>query len=92
MSKYEATINDPVRVCPYCGSEHQPEAEDYSEDERIEECGDCGKKYYAHDIFSVEHAARPDCELNGEQHEWEEKPKYPDYKFCEKCGRCKRSV
>ena len=91
MSKYEETINDSVRVCPYGESEYQPESEDYSEDERTEECQVCGKKYYAHDIFSVAHSARPDCVLNGEDHEWETKQRHPDYQFCNKCGKCRRT-
>lgn len=91
MSEYEETSNSRGRVCPYCRHEYQPEGEDFSEDRREEECGGCGKYYYAEDVFSVRHVAVPDCELNDESHDWRDKElrggrRHP---FCEKCGKCK---
>ena len=71
MSEFEDQIDGCNVICPYCKSEYQPEAEDFSEDSREEECHDCGKKFYAYDSLTVDHHSRPDCELNGEQHKWE---------------------
>ena len=86
----EQTCDDSNRECPYCGHSYQPESEDYSNDTREEECSECGKKYIAHDSFSVTHYATPDCELNGEQHDWQPRP-LPGgrtHPFCERCDRC----
>lgn len=89
MSTYDETCDDHEVECPYCGSKYQPEAEDYSEDEREEECGDCGKKYFLHQSFTVTHHARPDCVLNGGQHDYRpftmrDGTSVP---FCDVCGR-----
>ena len=40
---YEEQWDSTDRVCPYCGNSYQVECEDYSEDERVEECDECGK-------------------------------------------------
>ena len=93
MSEVEYTINDDEMECPYCGAKYQPEGEDYSEDERVEECGECGKKYKACQCFTVDHRAEPDCELNGESHQWKPEPlgdgRFHD--FCSICGKCRQS-
>jgi hypothetical protein len=86
----ERTFDDSVRKCPYCEHAYQPESETYSEDSRVEECEGCGKNYHAKDSFSVTHYAEPDCELNGEVHDWQDKcvrggRKHP---FCTKCEKC----
>ena len=86
----EQTFDDCHRKCPYCGHTHQPEMESFSEDSREETCENCGKSYHAHDSFSVTHYATPDCELNGEAHDWQDKyvrggSKHP---FCSKCNMC----
>ena len=67
-SKYDETFGDVNRICPYCKYKYQVEAEDLSENERVEECEECGKSFYAYDTFSVTHYAKPDCELNGGSH------------------------
>lgn len=86
----EKTLDDSNRICPYCGAAYQPEHEDFSEDNRIEECEGCKKRYHAYDSFSVTHYATPDCELNGEQHEWEPMPtsRGRTHPFCAKCDKC----
>jgi hypothetical protein len=91
MSEFEDTSDDQNRICPYCGYSYQPESEDHSPDRRVETCGGCDKRYYAEDEFSVEFKASPDCELNGEPHDWQDVDlrdgrKHP---FCAKCDKCK---
>ena len=86
----ERTFDDSVRECPYCGHTYQPESETYSEDSWVETCDACDKQYHATDRFSVTHYAEPDCELNGEVHDWQDRyvrggRKHP---FCTKCDKC----
>lgn len=71
MSKYDEQLDDNNAICPYCKHSWQVEAEDYDEEEREEECVECGKRYWLHDSFSVTHYTRPDCEINGGDHKWE---------------------
>jgi predicted nucleic acid-binding Zn ribbon protein len=51
--KYEC--DDATVICPHCGASYQPEAEDYSEDSRDEECSSCGETYTVWQEFSVTH-------------------------------------
>ena len=79
-------------ICPYCKYEYQPEAEDYSEDTREEECHKCGKKFWVWQAFSVDHHSKPDCELNGEQHEWDAvSARKPDWQSCGKCDKWRKT-
>jgi len=80
----EETSDDCNRVCPYCGFKYQVEGEDISEDVREETCDKCGRRYYAWDRISVTHHAMPDCELNGERHEW---PPLDKHQNCVKCSK-----
>jgi hypothetical protein len=86
----QQTADDSVRRCPYCKHEYQPESETYSEDSREEECEGCGKTYHSRDVFSVTHYATPDCELNGEQHDWQARAVRGGrtHPFCMKCDKC----
>jgi len=88
MSEYNEEIDGTNMICPYCKHEYQPEAESYSEDEEAETCDGCGKKYYARQDFCVDHWSRPDCELNGEKHQWEERNlnNGETRDFCAECG------
>ena len=90
MSKYSNTINNDKVECPYCGYSYQREGEDISEDEREEECEECGKKYQTHDSFTVYHHAAPDCELNGEQHDYQPASlgNGKTHPFCTVCEKC----
>lgn len=45
-------------ICPYCGNKYQAESEDFSENEREEECHKCGKTYLLHSEFYVTHYTR----------------------------------
>ncbi len=86
MSKYEEKSDPVMAICPYCGYDYQVEGEDMTEDLRIEECSDCGKKFQLHTTFSVTHNSSPDCPLNGEEHKWE--MTYDDrYESCSICGK-----
>ena len=88
--KFEETLNDYNVECPYCGDAYQAEAEDYSEDEREQECDECGKKYFLHQNFTVTHHARPDCELNGEHHDYQPTNMRGgrSHPFCTVCSKC----
>jgi len=89
-AKHES--DDSNVICPYCKHTYQPEAEDYSDDAREEECGKCGKKYHVWQEFSVAHHAKPDCTLNGEEHEWDfVSSRRPDYQSCGKCDKWRKT-
>ena len=87
---YEEQWDSTDRICPYCGNSYQVEGEDYSEDDRVEECDECGKKFWAFESFSVECYAKPDCEINGETHKWiPKKVREGFHDFCSVCGKCR---
>ena len=44
-------------VCPFCAYTNYVETEDYSEDEREEECGKCGLVFVAYEEWSVYHVS-----------------------------------
>lgn len=71
-------------ICPYCSYAFQPEAEDYSEDPRTKECSECGKNFQMYQVFSVDHVAKPDCKLNGAEHQWYVRPS-SNYRRCKIC-------
>ena len=91
MSQYGEQTDDNDAICPYCLSRYQVEAEDYDEEPKEDECGDCGKKYWLNQSFSVTHYARPDCELNGQPHKYEKiiLKSGREAHFCEVCDDCK---
>ena len=90
MSKYKDTSDDCMMICPYCQHSYQVETEDYSEDDRVEECQECGKKYNCRQSFSVSNMASADCELNGELHEWRASSTNKEFEHCETCEACRR--
>ena len=78
-------------ICPYCQEEDaQIEGEDYSEDEYELECSHCDKKYYVHQQFEISHHSRGDCELNGEEHDYQPVTlrSGESAPFCTKCDKC----
>lgn len=90
-SKYEDQCDDSNSICPYCKESFQAESEDYDEDQRIIKCEGCGMKYYLCQRFSVDHHTTPDCELNGEDHQFE-RVKLNDGReadFCAICYKCR---
>ena len=84
ITQYEETSDDDNRVCPYCQHSHHIECQDYNEEERVDECEECGKKFHVSEVYSVTHHARPDCELNGEEHIFVNAIS-SIYFFCKKC-------
>ena len=89
MSKYKSWSDNSDVICPYCKYEFQPEAEDYSDDVVVEECGGCGKKFHRYDDLTITHYSKPDCDLNSDNHEWEEYQSiFGDYyRTCKVCGK-----
>ena len=90
MSKYEDTYESEIE-CPYCSYQIPDSYELISiDDEATEiECDECSMKFIAECRVTVDYIGKPDCELNGEKH---------DYKlhllrngnsanFCETCGQ-----
>lgn len=90
-SKYEDQCHDTDAICPYCKGGYQVENEDYSEDVQEIECEECGMKYYLHQSYSVEHNTSPDCELNGEEHQYErvKLSNGRETSFCTVCYKCR---
>lgn len=86
--KVEERTDDNDSICPYCGESYQVEGEDYSEDSQEIECGECGKKYWLQTTFSISHTSTPDCELNGEEHQYLLNEAGTAY-FCSVCEKCK---
>ena len=87
MSKFESQSDDTVIRCPYCQYAWQPETEDFpNEDERDDECGECGKKFVAYVVYDVTYHTKPCCTLNGETHEYVQ---LYGRKRCEICGHNK---
>lgn len=90
LPKYERRCDNNSSICPYCGVGYQVESEDYSEDTREIECDECGKKYFLHQSFSVYHHTKPDCILNGEEHQYRRVSiKGREAYFCSVCDDCK---
>ncbi|MCK2149480.1 hypothetical protein MYE70_10420 [Marinobacter alexandrii] len=90
MSLYEEQDDSLNAICPYCEYSYQVEGEDYGEDSQEQECDGCGKKFWLNQSFSVTHHTRPDCKINGEQHDWMlvELRNGKDAFFCQVCGEC----
>ena len=90
--KARSLSDDNNVICPYCKHEYQPDTETYSEDNREEECGKCGKKYHLYQSFSVEHTTKPDCDLNGESHDWDVvSSRHPQYQRCGNCDKWRKT-
>jgi hypothetical protein len=91
-AKAQSQMDDANVICPYCKYTYQPEAEDYSEDSREQECSECSKKFHLYQSFSVSHHTKPDCELNGEQHDWDLVSEHTkDWQSCGNCNRWRKT-
>lgn len=91
MSEFEEQADDNNAICPYCGNSYQVESEYYDEDSREEKCDTCGNKYWLSQYFSVTHKTRPDCTINGQDHQYElvELSNSQKAEFCLVCGDCR---
>lgn len=59
MSTPTSQVNSSFVICPHCQHQYQPESEDFDEDEREEECSECGGLYLLRNEMSVTHYTRP---------------------------------
>lgn len=67
-------IDDDNVLCPYCQSKcgdcDSFEGCDIWDEEAIEfKCENCGKKFEARRVVTVDYRTEKDCSLNGEKHE-----------------------
>lgn len=46
-------------ICPHCGHAYHPEAEDYSDQQRVEECDNCQLPFTVWQEFDVTHYTTP---------------------------------
>lgn len=51
-------LDDTLVICPHCGHSYQPEAADFSEAQRVEECDQCHRNFQRYDEFTVTHHTR----------------------------------
>jgi hypothetical protein len=91
VKEFESQCDESHVICPYCLEKYQPDAETYSEDTRVDDCPECGKKFHLYQSFTVEHHTKPDCELNGAQHAWSPHKLTGGrtHDFCDVCGKCR---
>ena len=91
MSKYKDHNDSTLSICPYCDNSFYVEGEDYNVDSsQVEECEECGKKYRRTTSVTVTHETSPNCELNGESHDY--KRFGPDgFYVCQICGDVSRT-
>ena len=82
--KYEETLESNDLKCPYCGEFMDDSWEIVKSDDRVEVECECGKKFWASEIVIRDFKGEADCELNGEQHQFEEATK--DCMKCKVCG------
>lgn len=76
-------------ICPYCDHRFQVETEDYQSDGESTtiECDGCGMRYHLTQSYDVTHTSTPDCELNGQAHDFQIRPKVA-HRFCSRCDKC----
>ena len=91
MSEFYDMSDDSEVICPYCGHVYEPEAEDFYEDSRVETCDGCGKSYHLSQYVSVTNETVPDCEINGEVHDFEA-VEACTHRFCVTCGAIERET
>lgn len=88
MSKYRDCWDEENAICPYCECKIHVELEDYSESEQEQQCDECGKLFFLKQDSIVSHHTKPDCEINGIEHEYEEIKITGDViLFCMICGK-----
>lgn len=95
MSEFDDQLDGEFAICPYCKNGADVEAEDFSENERVEDCRKCGKKYWLCQSLAIHHNTMPDCELNNLRHDYQdvelETSNGTRWPFCTVCGKCKEA-
>lgn len=90
MSTFDNKYDDgDHRICPYCSHKFEVESCDHDEMGGDRECEECGKKYKYHEYTTVTHVTEPDCQLNGEDHDYDDHDlgNLGIVKFCKICGQ-----
>jgi len=84
MTEIDYTYESVDLKCPYCGEFQSDSWEIDFNDNRVKiEC-DCGKKFWGSEHITRNYEGNPDCELNGEEHDFEE---FSNRTLkCKKCG------
>ena len=75
--------------CPYCDA-YDNDFDDYQsiEDEKKHQCASCNKTFWAEADVRVQYKSRPDCELNGEKHNFEQAA----FIHWLTCSKCRKSI
>ena len=55
----ESQMDDNNVICPHCLHSYQAEGGDYDDQEREEECEQCGASYLLYDDLTITHHTRP---------------------------------
>ena len=93
MAQFEERFYENQIICPYCGEENEDSWE-FGDSEDEQECYECGKYFSWERHTSVSYTSKADCELNGEQHNYNEDPDFVSDKdgkswYCTICGMMK---
>lgn len=95
MDEIDATNTGEI-TCPYCGFEYGDSQEFLSggEEDDIETCEECGKKFHWSRSICVDYNSKKLCEENNDEHNWEEfdVPKDDERPRCKgrRCLTCKK--
>jgi len=71
MSDFNDEYSTQHVICPYCQDTCKQEGEEFNEEERIDTCSSCGKKFHHVDEIEYSHHTKPDCTINGVPHKLE---------------------
>jgi len=92
MSEFSTNIDDENAICPYCKEEHYIDHEDFldEDEESIINCDGCGKKFHHYTCYMIDQRTKPDCEINGDNHQYKTKELSTgeNHGFCVVCGKC----
>lgn len=90
MSKYKEESSKTGHICPYCKEEIACDrGRNFDHNEEIEECEYCHKKFIATAELMFTFYSKPDCKINGEDHDFAYLPGFK-VNYCIKCGHMKQ--